>query len=361
MIRVTILRSAEADYQTESGVAALSRGSDAVATTICRIGAGGEYFNPLVATLSLRRGISPDVIHAWGQRALTAAVLGSSRPVIYSPTEFPTMSAIRWVRAILSYRRIDVVCPTDTMRRAFVERGVPIERCHLIRPGVDFSRVKSRRNSELRAALGFSADDFVMLPAGDSLRSANHRDAIWTAALLHVLDPKNMLLLWGRGPQAQRMHDLTGKLDQQQMMNVAEDRLGRRVDYEEILAAVDCVLVSATKPAPILPVATAMAAGLPIVAVVTETISELLEDRHTAMFVQSRLPRQIAQRVLDLKKDSQLQWSITDMARTEAYEYFSLTRCLQQWRAVYEQVAEGKPVEVPQSAPGAGLRFHGRA
>ena len=64
--------------------------------------------------------------------------------------------------------------------------------------------------------------------------------------------------------------------------------------------------------------------------------------------------------MLDLRADASLQWSISDMARTEAYEYFSLTRFLQQYRTIYRQIAGGLKVEAPEQPPGAGLRFHGR-
>ena len=73
------------------------------------------------------------------------------------------------------------------------------------------------------------------------------------------------------------------------------------------------------------------------------------------------VPRKLARRVLDLHEDASLQWSIADVARTEAYEFFSHTRFIEQFRAVYEQAASGKAVTVPETAPGAGSRFHGRA
>jgi hypothetical protein len=69
----------------------------------------------------------------------------------------------------------------------------------------------------------------------------------------------------------------------------------------------------------------------------------------------------MAQRMLDLQNDLTLQWQISDMARTEAYEFFGFTRFVNQFRNVYRQVAAGDKVEVPEDAPGAGLRFHGRA
>ena len=45
----------------------------------------------------------------------------------------------------------------------------------------------------------------------------------------------------------------------------------------------------------------------------------------------------------------------------EAYEFFAHTRFLSQFRALYQQVAAGGKVDVPEIAPGAGLLFHGLA
>ncbi len=72
-------------------------------------------------------------------------------------------------------------------------------------------------------------------------------------------------------------------------------------------------------------------------------------------------PRLLARRILDLEEEPAVQWKIADMARTEAYEYFAMSRFLEQWRAVYRQLASGEKITVPQRGPGAGLRFHGRA
>ena len=110
-----------------------------------------------------------------------------------------------------------------------------------------------------------------------------------------------------------------------------------------------------------LPNAISMAAALPIISTVTYTISELLEDHHTALMVGKPTPRLIAQRILELRENSDLQWRISDMARTEAYEYFPLTRFLNQHRTLYQQLLENVPISLPEPAPGAGLRFHGRA
>jgi glycosyltransferase involved in cell wall biosynthesis len=132
------------------------------------------------------------------------------------------------------------------------------------------------------------------------------------------------------------------------------------VEFEDLLPAVDIVLATPTGPIATLPISITMAAALPIVATVSYTIGELLEDRHTALLAPAGSPRALARRVLDLEEDSNLQWSISDMARTEAYEYFTQTRFVNQYRGVYRQVSEGAQVDVPEMAPGVGLRFHGR-
>ena len=141
---------------------------------------------------------------------------------------------------------------------------------------------------------------------------------------------------------------------------MAEQRLGRAVQFEELLPAADTALVAATGPVPTLPVAYCMAAGLPTVAAVTYTVAELLEDRHTALMCPKDAPRLLARRVLDLAEDARLRWSLSDMARTEAFEFFAQTRFVNQYRVLYQQVAAGEPVDLPEAGPGAGLRFHGR-
>lgn len=363
MIRVLHLRELHADYETTSGVDALSGDTSETFTCDVRtIGRGGSFAMPHTAALQLRRqSADPDLIHAWGIVALTVAAFGSrgSKPIVFSPTAYPRLRDVRWLRAIAGYRNVNVICPTDTMRRRFVEHGVPIERCHMIRPGVAFGKVKRRRDPELRAALGLSVNDHVILAPGESTRASGHRDAVFAATLLNVMDRSNRLLVWGRGPLAENVQRFARRLKQPSFVD-ATKTLRRTISIEELLPAADEVLVTAAAPVPTLPIAVCMAAGLPIVATVTPTVAELLEDRHTALMLRDPSPRLIAQRILDLRADPALRWSVSDMARTEAYEFFSQTRFLQQFRAVYQQVGAGEPVNVPQHAPGAGLRFHGR-
>jgi glycosyltransferase involved in cell wall biosynthesis len=97
-----------------------------------------------------------------------------------------------------------------------------------------------------------------------------------------------------------------------------------------------------------------MASGLPAVATVTYTVSELLEDRHSALMLAKPTARSLGQRILDLWSDDRQAWSIRDTARTEAYDFFSGSRFINEYRQVYRQIAEGQPVNVPQMAVPSG-------
>jgi len=119
------------------------------------------------------------------------------------------------------------------------------------------------------------------------------------------------------------------------MVKSAEQILDRPVQFEELLPIADVCLVTPPGAAPTLPIATAMAAGVPIVSTVTYMLAELLEDRHTALMVPTRSPRALVQRVLDLREDPALRAKLVDTARAEAYEHFSMTRMLDEYRRVF--------------------------
>jgi glycosyltransferase involved in cell wall biosynthesis len=349
MIRLLHLHDARPDFQTARAVDAHLRklaGDFEVDTRT--IGQGGDFANLASAALGLRAEARRcDLVHAWGSVALAAAAFARFGRIIFTPTVFPSRRQLRWLRAVMSFRDVNVVCPSATMQRMLVERGIPSERCHLIRPGVDFSRIKAKRDPALRAALGFGEADQVLLGVGESTVGANHRQLVWTGTILNVLDRSTRVLLWGRGPRARSAANFATQLAQPELVKLAEQKLGRSMDFEELLPAADMIVISATRPVATLPVAIAMAAALPIVATVTPTIAELLEDRHTALMTQPDTPRLLALRIREMRQDPQLQWKLADTARTEAYEYFSQTRFIEESGRFYEQLIKNS---VPQLA-----------
>ena len=129
------------------------------------------------------------------------------------------------------------------------------------------------------------------------------------------------------------------------MMVSARARLGRAAATEELLAAADAVVLAPTGITPTLPVVSTMAAGVPIVGVVTYALSELLEDRHTALMVASDRPKPLGRRVMDLRADPSLAAKVADAARAEAYELHTLSKMVDRYRRVFRQVLAGAAVD----------------
>lgn len=338
MIRVLHLASQCGDFQTDQTASLLQGGLDGdLSIQTRRIGNGAHYRHPISAGWALRRERF-DVLHAWDAPGLTAAAIAGNAPILFSPSQFPTRPSLKWLRAVIRYRDVSIVSSSAAQQRAFAPLELPTERCVLIRPGVDGATPAAAQRSSLRTALGFNDDDHVHLCPGESTRAANHVLAIWVVAILHVLDPRHKVLLWGRGTQAESTARLSIRLHQPDLCTLAETKLGRPIEFSELTAAADTVLHTATGSAPTFPLAICMAAGLPIVSVPTSAVSEILEDRRNAIVMPAAAPRPLAQRILELREDQPLQHSIAAQARIDAEELFAPLRYLDQFRAIYFQL-----------------------
>jgi glycosyltransferase involved in cell wall biosynthesis len=358
MIRALHLIDANANYEAATTHSQLVRALG-VEYTVHTERVQENIASFMTTTLELRRDPDEDfdVVHAFGAYSLSVALFFGGK-IIYTLSEFPNKSTVGWLRAAMNYRDLHVVCPTELMREWCVKHGVPIERCHLIRPGVDFSKIRTKKDYELRKKLGFSPEDYVVLPGGETTHRAFHLYAVQATTILHWLDHRYKSLMWGRGALTDSRAKFGTKLNLKGYLNVAEQRVGRPMGFEELLPAVDLVLFVSHYPVSTLPIATTMASGVPIVSVAQRPTCEILEDRHNAFLAKIAHPRLVSKRILDMRDDPQLQWKVTDMARTEAFEYFAQTRLIQQYRTMYSQLSRGEKVELPDLTPGAGKRFH---
>jgi glycosyltransferase involved in cell wall biosynthesis len=350
MIRILHLIDQASDWQSQRCAEQLaSLLGEGFLAEVRAIGSQGDWRSVWAAARTLRRRTEFDIVHTWSGRALLAAALALRPRIIHTPPPELPRSSAQWVRAIMACRNVHLAVPTSAMQRALFGIGIEPERCCAIPPGVDFASVRRRRDRELRAALGLGEEDYVLLAAGESTPAAGHTDATWAAGILHVLDPRYRLLLWGRGEQADAVLSFDRRIQHPGTLVVAQQRLGRRVEFEDLLPAADMIVNSATGATAALPLLIAMASGLPIVSTATRTASELLEDHHNALLVAPHSPRKLAQRIMELREDRPLQWRLCDTARAEAYEYYPLTRFLDRYRTCYRQSAAGEPIDLDQA------------
>jgi glycosyltransferase involved in cell wall biosynthesis len=333
---VLLLTASRSDLQTRRLVACLrDRLGEPWRPVVRTIGRGGDWRSAVAAARGLRRGGEWNVVHAWGLEALWAAALAARCPILWTPVGAVGRSDCRWLRAIRAYRPVECVAASGAQARELARGGVPVEAIRIVRPGVDLARCGRRPDAALRRALGLAADDYVLLAAGESTAESGHRVAVWAASILHHLDRRHRMVLWGRGPVADSIRQFAQAVGGANVLRVATEILGAQVEWEDLLPVADMIVAPATGTVPPLPLICAMAAGLPVVGAATPAVSEVLEDRHTALLAPPDDPRALAQRILVLREDAGLQWRLADRARAEAYEYFAPSRYLQEMRAEY--------------------------
>jgi glycosyltransferase involved in cell wall biosynthesis len=364
MISVRLLLPAHPDYQTRLITHHLARaGANIYHPQIIRL-SGNSLLPAIRAGLQLRRlapsfSDHPTITHAWGTPALICALFSGSSPILFSPIPAfgatPPPRLVRWLRAVEPYRAVTIVCPTDSARRGLVTAGIPYDRCHLIRPGVDFARVQTRRDPQLRQSLGLSHEDRAILIPGEMTRDSHHETAILACALLHLLDQRNRLLLWDAGPRRDTVLRFAHNMGRPRLLVSPRASLARSHDFHQLLPAADIVM-SAADDGQTLPLCMALAAGLPVIAAAGSVIAEVLENRHNALLVTRRGAPELARRVLDLLDSPALQATISRQARDDAYELFPLTKMLDAYRTLYQQAAAGPipheshPIPLPRGA-----------
>lgn len=319
---------------------------DGYCSTMLRIGSAVEALSVAIGALAIqfRPGAGADIVHAWGASALAAALLGRCRRIIYSPLPAEPVLCRGALAAMVRPSGATVVCTSETIRRRFLDIGISPDRCHAIRLGVDTEQIKPFRNAALRAQLGFEDSDDVILAPGETVRGSGHREAAWAVGILNVLDGRRRLLVWGRGEGVDALRVFADCLQQPTLLTIAEQQLGRRVEFEQLPAVADVALAASGGRAATLPLCICMAAGLPVVSTANTDVAEVLEDGRTALLRSRPTPMMLAQCVLDLEKDAAMQRRLCEAARAVAVEAFSLPRYLAQWRAVYAAVASGRDI-----------------
>ncbi|HEY8751859.1 MAG TPA: glycosyltransferase [Tepidisphaeraceae bacterium] len=335
MIRVLHLLSRDTTYQTEHGVSLLTDpANDGFRAIALTIGRGGDFRSAVTAAATLRFGHPGfDLIHTWDPAAFIAAV-ASGAPVVYSPSEIVKPGTWSWL-ATAAYPDVNVVSHSNWACTRQVQAGLAGERCHVIMPGIDSCRIPNSGKSALRHDLGVTDSEFVILAPGESFRPARHRMAWHAAAILRELDPRYRLLMWGRGPDARVIRDLSVRVNQPGLTIDAERLLGRKVEFEELLGVADIALVTADSTASLLPIAACAIAGLPIIAVDSVMIRRIFGGKAVSV-VPPKDVRTLSQRLLELYENPSAREALGKASQAIALQKFDADRFVAEYAILYE-------------------------
>lgn len=339
MIRVMHVMSPTGDLQSQRCAALLHSTAGKQFSIETRwLGPRGLGRNILFAASALYRlSRDFDVLHAWDAQSARLSILLAGKKAIYSPSGTPTGSVFDALLRAVHSNSARVCCATASQRQIFLNKGVPQEVLTVIRPAVD-RQVNGSIDPAFRQALGLYPQDRVLLAPGESTRSAGHRYALWAASILHVLDPRYRLLVWGRGDALHALEHLALSFRQPRLLVTAEKQLGREIEFEALVRAADAALVTPMGVPSVLPIQICQAAGLPIVASAGPVASELLSAGENVRIVERLAPRLLAQSMLTLfDKPPERQ-----AANVHPSDQPLTSEFVEAYRAEYRRIAAGR-------------------
>lgn len=309
-----------------------------------------------------------DVIHAWSIGALAVStLLFRDIPRLCTLTIEPTSRTAHWLRMLcLEASRSGaptILTPTSaTIARALLSAGAPQANVAVLRPGIDLSWIQSDQRDSLRQSWGIEpqADKQTKVFA---LLSDPHEDADAYFAAMSI----NIAQESRPNVDCRLLAHPDQRLSRPARRMLRDTRGVDRIIFEPQLSAPwrvlpGCDAVLALGPSGGgLPLLWAMAANTPIIGHANYTISEIVEDRHSALLIAPGPAQTVARRILQLFDEPILSWRLRDTARHEAYSFFSRQRYCQSLQGVYEQLTQGLDACVPEMESTGGLRFAGRA
>jgi glycosyltransferase involved in cell wall biosynthesis len=338
MIRVLHLVGPNASVATSTGVGILSRASEQMKSAVFRIGRGGDFRSALSAAATLRFAPVPfNIVHAWDRDAFLAAI-GGGGPVVYSVDTALSTGELSWLAAAAA-PNVRLVAASTWAAAELEESGVPTEHLDTILPATMSPPVApdAAARTALRAELGLSETDFVLLAPGESLRSANHAAALHAVSILHVLNPRFRLLLWGRGPMTRGLSNLSRRLGHQHIVICADRIHPSRFSLNDLAATSDVALFCATEPAPTTSIIACAVAGLPIIAFDTRLSRELFPGTCVIKVLPPK-PRVLAQAVLQLSEDPAKASQLAASIQTHAAAQFDPERYRSAYASVYQEL-----------------------
>lgn len=308
--------------------------NEPVAAAPLRLG-GWFHYAPRLNRLVSQCGAG--VIHAWGASALAAAVaLPGALPRVV--TVLDPAEAQRVARVVLAApTQVAVVAATQVIRSRLLTAGVAPQRVVVIRGPADFKAVNASQNSGLRASIA-PGDGPVVLMHGPASRDGGQYYGLWAAAIIRQIHRNLRVILPYSSHETRRLLRFVRSIGIQEMVIIPD----RRQTWPQLAACADIFLAPAREEICVEPLASAMAARLVIVGSAVRSIAEMIADRSNGLLVKRSDPKLLAARLLTAIEDHSLARTVTDTARAQAYEVFSLRQYADHCERLYDNLRSGR-------------------
>ena len=245
--------------------------------------------------------------------------------------------AERWL-----HRRMDaVVANSEAVMGELRAEGVPAERLHVIRNGIEVERFAAGSRSDARDRLGLAADALVMVMLATLLPYKGHELVLRAlASIADSLPDGWRLLLAGRdeglGPSLRAQAEALGLADNVVFLGeVAVEAV------PEVLAAGDIGVLGSLEEGFPNAAVEGMAAGLAMVVTDVGGASEAVDGGTSGLVVPANDPQAMGQALLALAGDPAKRARLAEAGRLRARTHFSIERCVADYEALYDSLLQG--------------------
>lgn len=197
---------------------------------------------------------------------------------------------------------------------------------------VRFQPVPEERKAELRRALGFAAEDFLLVYIAELTKGKNHAFLVKAAPALLQRVPNARMVFLGAGEL------WTATRDRIEQMGLAHRVLcpGFREDVERFAAIADVGISSSDREGLGMGLAQQMACWVPVVATENRGHRELVEHGVSGFLFPQGDTRQFVDRVARLYEDPVLRASMSDASLARAQD-FAIERSLAAMKRIYRE------------------------
>ncbi|HYV37827.1 MAG TPA: glycosyltransferase family 4 protein, partial [Gemmataceae bacterium] len=280
------------------------------------------------------REFQPDVITAWGLKALSAACLAAPKRQAALVVRRPIPSNRR--RASLSrletwlLRRADrVLVANDAEALRYEAMGLPSGKLRVVRPGVrlHYEQADGSGDPLCKSATAVEESAPRIVCAGALEPHKGFYEAIWTFDILHFADRETELTIAGEGSERRRLEEFAARADLRERIHFT----GKFTTIEPLLAQAALAWVPSLSDSGTGVALEAMAAGLPVIAARWPGLADIIVDGETGFLVHPGSKIELAQKTRLLLDDSALRRRLGEAGQRRAEELFTHHAFIEAW------------------------------
>jgi glycosyltransferase involved in cell wall biosynthesis len=292
---------------------------------------------PLRRLIQVAYEARPDVIHCWDLPSFIGVLLtftGKNRPVILSVDAAQTSSL--WVGQFLHFFRSSVAAfvASDESTTVWLMNNSCTVNLTMIRPGVAAAPPNGTSREELRAQLKLPADVQVIAMAGPLERRKQIDEAIWHFELVRVLHENARLLIFGDGPDRERLERFAEEVSDPGCIRFA----GYRHDVRELLGAADVYWQIDSSPTTPLGLLEAQLAGVPVVASAIPSHRAAVVHEETGLLVPHGVRAEAARATDRLLADRTFAERLAASAAASVTANWAIEKSIAVYESLYNEV-----------------------